>query len=176
MLGTAILLIMAMTGFGAAQPMDCRFPGSSQECRAPNSGAAVEWREATASHGHELWLRDHGTIERLLTFNRYVDVLWSPDGAAIAITDYAGSNEADVWVFRLQSPGQRANVEEAFIRAFGRPPEVYQNGHRYFVAQRWRSATSLTFSVRAYDAEPGREYEAMFQYDLDGLVRRIEIH
>ena len=176
MLGTAILLATVVAGCGSAQPVACGFPGPRQECRAPNSGATVEWREATASHEHELWLRNHGTTERLLTFDRRVDVLWSPDGAAIAITDYVGSNRADVWVLRLQSPGQRANVEEAFNRAFGRPLEVYQNGHRYFVAQRWRSGTSLTFSISAYDAEPGREYEATFRYDLDGLVRRLELH
>jgi len=134
----------------------------------------VEWRETAGPHEHELWLRDRGTTERLLTFARHVDVLWSPDSAAIAITDYVGSDSADVWVIGLRDPRQRASVEEAFNRAFGRPPEVYRNGHRYFVARGWASPSALSFTIRAYDAEPGHEYKATFRYNLDGSVQKVQ--
>jgi len=152
----------------------CTFPGANVRCEAPNSGAIVEWLEPTGSHGHQLFLRvsPQTAPVQILEFGRSVDVLWSPDGRALAITDHAESTDSTVWVIKLDAPDHPANVEAAFKATFGAVPDLYRNGHRYFKATAWRSATVLELAINAWDAAPNREYKGQFLYRLDGTVQR----
>lgn len=163
---------MLAAAASSASPESCRFPGAGR-CAAPGQAAVVDWREATSDRDHELWLRVAGKAPVLLAeFGRSAEVLWSPDGSALAITDRAGSSDSAVWVIHVATPSQRQDVEAAFNRAFGKPAEVYRHGHRYFQALSWTSARSLSFEVRAHDAAPEDAYRAEFTYDLEGTVRR----
>jgi hypothetical protein len=91
----------------------------------------------------------------------------------VAITDNAESTDSTISVVKVTEPLRPANVEAAFQTAYGRPPELYRNGHRYFRARAWRSPSALEFDIRAYDdAEPDREYIGHFLYGLDGMVQQ----
>src|SRR3954468_24679063 len=123
---------------------------------------------------HRLFLRVRSTTHPVPTreFGRSVDVLWSPDGRAQAITDHTESTDSSVWVVKLDAPDHPVNVESAFKAAFGAVPDVYRNGHRYFQANPWRPPTVLEFAIRAYGAGPNREYNGRFLCGLDGTVQR----
>lgn len=151
----------------------CSFPGPRHECSGPRAGATVEWRDATGTRDHELWLHRGGSVERLLSFGRSVDLLWSRDGTVLAITDHVTSDGSDVWVVRLEEPLQVASVEKAFNETLGRPPAIYRNGHRYFTAVSWGSARNLRFQVRAYDTAPDAEFVGAYSYELGGRVRPV---
>jgi hypothetical protein len=162
-----------VASLSAQAEVRCGFPGAAHECQAPGRKSAVEWREPFANGPHELWLRAAaGPPTKLLEFGRSVDVLWAPDGRTLAITDHEGSDSAVVWIVRTRTPGTQVNIEDAFVRAFGKSHQVYKHGHRYFTARSWSSATSLVFEVRAFDAAPGEQYLGTFAYDLSGLVRQ----
>ena len=152
----------------------CTFPSAISRCDAPTGSATVEWREPAGSHRHELFLRVRSSAQPvpIHEFGRSVDVLWSRDGRALAITDHAESTDSNVWVVKVDAPDHPANVESAFKAAFGAVPEIYRNGHRYFKATAWRSATVLEFAINAWDAAPNREYKGQFLYRLDGTVQR----
>jgi hypothetical protein len=152
----------------------CTFPGEAAECVGSRSGWVVQWREPSAGHDHELWLQRPGEAPiRLAEFGRAAEVLWSPDGEALAITDHTGSSDATAWVVRMADPTKREDLEAAFNRAFGRPTEVYRHGHRYFRARSWRSADALVFEVHAHD-DTREGHRATFVYARDGAVRPIE--
>lgn len=152
----------------------CTFPGVKARCVAPSGTASVEWREQGASRPHQLFLRSHSGAKPVLIyeFRRTVDILWSPGGRALAITDYAESTDSSVSVVKLDAPDHPANVESAFKAAFGAVPDLYRNGHRYFKATAWPSPSVLEFAIKAYDAAPGLEYNGRFLYQLDGTVER----
>ncbi len=99
-------------------------------------------------------------------------MLWSPDARAVAITDHQGSNDSVLWIATLNRADRLTNVEDAFVRAMGRPVAIYEHGHRFFRAMSWSSATTLAFEISAYDAAPDREYHGAFIYDLNGKVRK----
>jgi hypothetical protein len=143
-------------------------------CEAPSGSAIIEWREQNGTRRHQLFLRARSEVKPVLIheFGRSVDVLWSPDGRALAITDHAESTDSAVWVVKIDAPGQPVNVESAFKVTFGAVPEIYQNGHRYFHATTWRTPSVLEFSIKAHDVAPNREYNARFLYRLDGTVER----
>jgi hypothetical protein len=157
-----------------AQSRPCTFPGVKADCAARTGGATVQWRQPTVSHRHQLFLRVRPGMQPvpIHEFARSVDVLWSPDAHALAITDHAESTDSTVWVVRLDAPDRPADVESAFKATFGALPELYRNAHRYFKATAWRSPSVLELAVRAYDAGPNDEYNGRFTYRLDGTVQR----
>jgi hypothetical protein len=149
----------------------CSFPAAVKVCRSPNDLWLLRWQEATESAPHVLFAdqRQTGRSVKLLTFGRNVDAMWSPDVTHIAITDHAGSNYSSVFIAELAS-GRLTDVEQEMHRTLKTQPLIYANGHRYFSALRWQSATRLVFEVRAYDAEPGREVRATFTFDLKNRI------
>jgi hypothetical protein len=156
------------------QQRACTFPGVKVRCEAPSGRASIEWREPNGTQRHQLLLRARSDMKPVLIheFGRSVDVLWSPDGRALAITDHAESTDSTVWVVKLDVPEHAANVESAFKATFGAVPDLYRNGHRYFKATAWRSPSVLEFAITAHDASPNREYKGQFLYRLDGTVQR----
>jgi hypothetical protein len=95
--------------------------------------------------------------------------MWSPDVTHVAITDHSGSSESNVFIAELAS-GRLTDMEQEMHRTLKTQPLIYVNGHRYFTALRWQSATRLVFEVRAYDAEPGREARSTFTFDLTSRI------
>lgn len=152
----------------------CTFPGKSQRCSSPRGLWDVEWREPSGNGRHVLWLKAAaaGTSMKLLEFERSADLVWSPDGRSLAVTDHAGSNESVLWVFTGPTLLPAVNVEDRLRASLGELPEIFRNGHRYLEAVGWVSADLLRFRVRAYDREPGKEYKGHFRYYMSGRVSR----
>jgi hypothetical protein len=151
----------------------CTFPGARESCPDPQNRWAIQWREPASIHDrHQLWLKptDGGLPIKLLEFDRSVDLLWSPDGRALAVTDHSGSSDSELTVRTGAHLEQIASVEEKLHASLGQVPALMKNGHRYFEATRWLRENTSIFLVRAYDAEPGKEYRASFQYNLSGRV------
>lgn len=161
----------------SSQQLSCTFPGVKVRCESPSGSASVEWREPNGTQRHQLFLFSSSEAKPVLIheFGRSVDVLWSPNGRALAITDHAESTDSIVWVVKVDAPDRPANVESALKAAFGPLPELYRNGHRYFQATTWQSPSVLEFDIKAHDADPRREYIGHFVYRLDGRVQRRQL-
>jgi hypothetical protein len=150
----------------------CTFPGTPTHCSDPRGQWDIEWREPSGSGRHVLWLRAAGARTKLLEFDRSVEVMWSPDGRALAVTDRTGSSGSVVRVFTGGTLHQVVTVEKPLRTSLGGLPEIFANGHRYFEAVGWVNNEVLQFRVRAYDREPGKEYVGLFRYNLAGSVTR----
>lgn len=149
------------------------FPGGG-ELVDPTGKWSITWKEASPTQAHALLLKNmkSGKEKHLLWFDRHVSVMWAPGGNAFAVTDYAESSDSIVWIARIEAPERLINVEDAFISSLGRLNEIYENGHRYFKATNWVEATILRFEVDAWDAHPGKKYEGIFYYKIEGAVSR----
>jgi hypothetical protein len=175
--GARLASILALVGLldlasGVVQGQArCTFPGNNQHCSSPRGVWEVEWREPSGDGRHVLWLKTtSGTPRKLLEFDRSADLLWSPDGRALAVTDHAGSSESLLWVFTGPALGPAVNVEDRLRGSLGTLPEIYRNGHRHFEALGWVTSGILRFRVRAYDSESGKEYRGYFRYHVSGNV------
>ncbi len=147
----------------------CFFPGDASICDSPDGTASVEWRQAGPRR--QLLLRS-GTTKKTTTvfaFDRAVDVKWSPDGRAFAINDRPGLADSSVWIVEVTAPQRRVDIEKVYTAAFGRPPALYRNRHRYFNASGWRSASTLDINIEAYD---DGEFHDHVLYHLDGTIER----
>jgi hypothetical protein len=168
---TLVAVIILLLNAPTTAEQTCSFPAAVTVCRSPNGLWSLRWQGATESAPHVLFAdqRQTGRSVKLLTFGRSVDAMWSPDATHIAITDHSGSSDSNVFVADLTS-GRLTDVEQEMRRTLKTQPQIYVNGHRYFTALRWQSATQLVFEVRAYDAEPGREVRATFAFDVKNRI------
>jgi hypothetical protein len=106
-----------------------------------------------------------GSSIKVLSFNRSIDVLWSPQSTYFAVTVHTGSSNSTLFVVESGSLPV-LTVEDGFERTLQRELRFYDNGHRYFNALHWQTASQLVFEVRAYDAEPGKEVRGTFIFDV----------
>lgn len=174
-IAATLLISHAASVDTAGAPRHCMFPGKSKACPNSQRDWSVEWREASNVGPHELHLRQlrpRRDAIPVLTFSRHVDVVWNPDGRAIAVTDYVGSDSSRIVIVRTTAPDHPIDLEAELIRSLGRPMDIYRHGHRYFESPGWKSSNTLLFRVRAYDAEPGLEYVETFRYQIGGFVQR----
>jgi hypothetical protein len=173
-LSLGLIVPFTVSGFVAVAwaQITCTFPSVKDSCSDPQARRAIEWMAPSEGGRHVLWLKtiSTGARTRLLEFDRSVDVLWSPTGRALAVTDHAGSNDSMLWVFTGSTLMRAISVDERLRSSLGRLPAIYNNGHRYFEAVRWMAPEVLKFRVRAYDSDPLKEYVATFRFDLAGRV------
>jgi hypothetical protein len=145
-----------------------------QDLPDPINKWMISWIEKTDNHTHQLILKNLSTkkTKLLYSFERGLQVDWAPDGRSIAITDQAGSSDTLLYI-AFPSQKELINIEKLFIKQFGRIPDIYINGHRYFEASKWLNEKQLEFTIRAYDSRPDNdEYFATYIYTLGKDIKK----
>jgi hypothetical protein len=171
------LLLLLAAAAAAVDPV--AFPGAA-EARDPTGRYAVTCVSAENSDGgghHDLNLDvlKSSQSRRLLSFGRHATVFWAPDGNALAITDWGGSDFSTIQVFYPERPGATVDLGAELSRSFPSLPERERNHHVYLEAVRWLDAKTLRFRLRGYgDRDPGG-FDLLFDYALGGDVRRARI-
>jgi hypothetical protein len=153
-----------------------QFPGPAH-APDPSGRYDVVYRELPTEapeNRHELSLRDTagGQQRRLLTFGRSAAVLWAPDGNAVAITNWLGSNVSEVTVFFSAGTPHPIDIDDELSRAFGALPERYQNDHVYVEAVRWLSARTLRFRLWGHGDHNPKGFNELFDFPLAEKPRR----
>lgn len=153
------------------------FPSQNPQICDPSGRYAVVWKRGLdEDKPHHLFLKDlsSGRVAEILAFYRQADVLWSPDGQHVAVTDWVGSNVSEVIVFQ---PGnkQSINLADEFYHSLGKQPEIEDSDHVYFEAVSWLGPRKLLFKVFGHGAPEIREFEHFFEYDVSGAVRKVTL-
>lgn len=147
----------------AADAAGCSFPSTRITCPAPTGVSSIVWRPARpdGSHPHALLLRRPHQRDRLLReFARAVEVLWRPDGDAVAITDFLASGESTVWVLS----GADLSAQDDLGTKVG--PRSSPDPRVRLIAQ-WWADFRLTVLLAEAGTEPPRERSTL-TYDADG--------
>jgi hypothetical protein len=137
----------------------------------------VDLDEPTAAGNHHaLFLVDHTAPSRglLMEYGRNVEVSWAPDRDAVAVTEHAGSSDAEVLVFMIENGRVTRRVALLSLVTAARPElgrEVRRHGHRYLDLVRWNDAGRLECRLRANDG--GTPIDARLDIGLDGTVSSI---
>ena len=149
------------------------FPGHP-EVSEPTGRYKLVFEEAGQGTPHELVLVTlaTGQATRLISFNRRADVLWGPDGNALAITSWDGSDFSELFVVQMDDPSHLVNVAQQLQESFGPMPELVDNHHVYFEALSWIDPRVLRFKVSGHGANNPDGFELFFESDLHGPVRK----
>jgi hypothetical protein len=168
---------VAIALFTASASPEVVFPGH-ESAPDPTARTVVVYRELKPKDEndphHELFLRDlrDGSERRLLSFTRHAAALWSPDGAAVAVTDWGGSDFSTITVFVTDRNEPPVNIGAELVRVFGRLPEWEENHHVYLEAISWRDSRTLRFRLRGYGERDRDGFYELFDNPLGGNVRR----
>ena len=104
----------------------------------------------------------------LLKFDRSAGVLWAPDSGAIAINDYAGSDNSDCIIFSDLSRLDRTSLSEVISRQKlpRRANESFNEAHYYVRCLKWQSPSVVEGTLSGHtDAAPQREFKYEFVFD-----------
>lgn len=160
----------------AALPAGTSFPGR-QSTLSPKKSWRVQCEEDKVHEGaFELILHDlkHGTDNVVFSGGRWCEVLWRPDESYFAITDWGGSNCADILLMKAGEKGSAKRLDDlvksSILRAFVSAEE--QQGHCYREALKWEADGRLRLRVFGHtDTVPSREFSHEFLMDpRDGAI------
>lgn len=148
------------------------FPGAKLETPSPMSKYSVRYNtiDAEGPYGpHGLFLVDSATGESklVLGFERSADVLWSPDGQFLAVTNWFGSNVSEVFVFQLTSL-EKVEIRSVLKKAIGIFPweRAIENLSEYFEALSWETSSTLKVRVNGHGLREGNGVENFEKYYL----------
>jgi hypothetical protein len=125
---------------------------------------------------HELRLIDTQTDRPCwsLKFMRSVDALWAPTGAALAVTDWVGSNISELTVVITGETCRTVSLSDELIRSLGTSVLPESPNHEYFQASSWRGNTLLFRVTGDTGAGVRKEFEKPFEYQLGGRVSEAQ--
>jgi hypothetical protein len=170
-LACALIVVFALSVVAqsrTAAPVS--FPEAASEAVSPNGQFAVVNVDSDAEPHHTLFLENRQTKARqkLMDYERHVEVLWNPNSTTLAVTDYAGSNIAECLLFSVSDPRQPENVADVLRKTIKNSKELAilrKGGHTYWRAVRWTSPHTLVVKVWGHtDENPSQSFEYFHTY------------
>ena len=163
----ALLLVALLSTAASSFAAGFAFP-SSARCLSPDGRWELKARpprHPERNAGHLLVLKKvRGPTVRLQRFDRSCEVLWSPDSARIAVTDWQASDMSDVLIYSVARPTHGQSVARLLPK--GAIPTEEREGHGYFEASKWLDSRRLQIKVWGHrDSFPATSFEHRFVFD-----------
>jgi hypothetical protein len=168
-------LMIAFPSFaGAANAQNASFPGRVAKSKSPDSRYVIENVDYdNRDPAHDLVLLDtkNGSKTTIQSYERGVDVLWSPQSDAFVVNDHEGSDSTRPLLYSLPWTGNKTDLLGKltdFLRTRHQEQLVLGNDHVYFSVRRWISARELLGRLEAYgEANPhGSGFNGYYVYTV----------
>jgi hypothetical protein len=190
----AILVIPAVA---ASAAHSITFPGNTSELYSPNGLYIIKNVDQPLSNGtqwnHNLLFKTKGQKEQIIlnphnrvlsnvpgacSYDRTVDILWSPDSSAFAFNDWIGSNVASAYLYRVHDLSHPIDLGDTVYGAVkGKRDQlaISKSDHIYSFANRWISPTVLEIKETGHAS--GIAFTFYFRLNLRSksckLIRRL---
>jgi hypothetical protein len=150
------------------------FPGSESEAKSPNHQYIIQnldYEKMEPAHVLVLLDTRSGSKTKIHSYDRHVDILWSPRSDAFVINDYEGSDSARPILCSLPWNDKKTDLLERFtVFLRGRHEEnlILKNDHVYFSVRRWLNPQELLCQLEAYgEASPnGSVFKGLYVYRI----------
>jgi len=165
-----VLLFTAIASGLSAQKIS--FPGAKSETKSPDGRFAIRNTDDEKQEpSHVLALIDtkDGSTRKVYSYERHVDVLWSPSSTAFVLNDYEGSDAARPVFFTAPWTNQPIDLREkliGFLRSGPGAKSVLDNHHVYFAAQHWLNADEILCQVTGYGDVDPKGFTAQYVYKI----------
>ena len=125
----------------------------------------------------KLWIENSASHQRRLinTYERSLEVSWSPDGALLFVNDRFGSNGTLCYIYDAVS---LTITDVADLVTSGDPGamQFLKAGHSYLAAKHWVNAHEVTVVLYGHFDEPppARGFELQYRVGTNGSVHRLK--
>ena len=151
-----------------------RFPGPKIHYRSADGRYEVYNVDPSAddqTHKILLYDRVQKNSRELLSYGRHVDVLWSPTGSRLAITDFAGSNLATVLVYDFSGGYEPVDLDFELRKRMPSDRDVFENHHCYVEARGWLDSNRLKLKVWGYGDRDPSGFTLWLEYQIGSGIR-----
>lgn len=154
------------------------FPGKISEIKSPNGFYTIKNFDPapTGEIIHRLYLlrRDQRKPILLRSYDRDVDILWSPDSSAFVVNDWIGSNITNPYLYYVNNTSHPIEITSKLFAALKGGPDRYSlnnSDHLYVFATRWRTPTSLEIKVTGHG--PQGAFTIFYVWNLKRSFQRV---
>lgn len=148
------------------------FPKES-EYRSPDKRYVIVGVNSDREPHHTVFLRDNvrGSRRKLFTYGRSVALLWNINSTTFAVTDYVGSDSAQVSVYSVD---ERCAPVQVLDLLLNQVPENARttlraeltNHHEYLEASAWLSPTVLSVELSGYGVRNAKGFKRFYEARL----------
>src|SRR4030067_2972410 len=134
------LIFLLWLTFATAKEKLTQFPGEISPISSPNKRYILYNIDNDKSAPyHALYLKDlkNKTDEKILSYNRYVDVLWSPKGTGLIVNDHGGSDYANSIIFLLNGVKNSIDLKGVLRQKMSENKSIFRNHHVYIESVEW---------------------------------------
>jgi hypothetical protein len=161
---------------GKANAQKVTFPGTKSELKSPDGHYTIRnMDDEKQEPAHTLTLiGPKGSTEKIYSYGRHVEVLWSPTSSAFVVNDYEGSDASRPVLFTIPFTGKPLDLREKltdFLRSRGNAASAEENHHVYFSAKRWLSDDEILCQVTGYGDVDPKGFTRRYVYKLSGGFR-----
>jgi hypothetical protein len=169
-----LCVILSLGIVPCAHAQAIHFPNAGSQTISPDHRYVIRNVDHESSEpAHDLVLIDKrsGTETKIHSYDRHVDILWSPRSDAFTINDYEGSDSAKPLLCALPWTNRKADLLgdlTEFLRRQHKEDLVLKNDHVYFTVRRWVNSRELLCRLEAYgQASPrGSGFQGLYIYRI----------
>lgn len=168
---STLLFLATMAGVNAQR---IHFPGAESEAKSPNHQYIIQnldYEKTEPAHILVLFDTKSGSKTKIHSYDRHVDILWSPRSDAFVINDYEDSDSARPILYSLPWDDKKTDLLETlvvFLRGRQEENLVLKNDHVYFSVRRWINSHELLCRLEAYGEESptGSGFKGQYVYRI----------
>jgi len=172
-LAVSVSVLVMATPVWAADSIT--FPGKVSEIKSPDGLFVISSADKHFKSGwgdiHELYIRKSTPCDatRLRAYSRTADVVWCPDSSAFVINDWAGSNIAFAYLYRVGDLSHPVAVGKKLFHCVTDKTDkrtLTKSEHLYIIANKWIGPDSLEVKATGHNDETGKAFTYLYKWDL----------
>lgn len=174
-----VLLNYSFLLFSAIASMNLtRFPGERSEILSPNRRFILYNIDTENTWpNHALFLKDikEEKEKKLYAYQRYVEVLWSPQSTALFINDHGGSDYSNsiIFIFEGKKKNKTFDLREELRQNLGNHKSIFGNHHVYIESVEWLNEDKVKVKISGYgDVDPDG-FTLWYEYKIGEGFRKL---
>jgi hypothetical protein len=156
-----------------------KFPGRTAMITSPdgkyeliNKDSTGEKEVLSLGGNHALYLRNSRTGEekKIYSYDRHVEVLWSPKGTRLLINDYRGSDYSVPVILSLNGNENPVDIQEQLNKEMKNNRSIFGNHHVYVIGTDWMGENKLKIEIYGYGDVDPNGFTLWYEYTIgDGF-------
>jgi len=114
------------------------------------------------------------TNEKLFSYNRYVDVLWSPKGTGLIVNDHGGSDYANSIIFLFNGVRKSIDLKATLLKTMSENKSIFGNHHVYIEGVEWLDENRVKVKISGYGDIDPNGFTLWYEYTIGDGFKRIK--
>ena len=178
----SLVLLWAGVMYADEEPAT-RFPGVVSQTVSPdgkhvliNIDSEGDSQTAYLGDNHALYLLDLETtkIEKIRSYGRNVEVLWSPKGSALLLSDHRGSDFTDTIIYMLNGKKRQIDMERELRRQMGDNQSIFNNHHVYVTGVGWLGEDKVEIKIWGYGDIDPRGFTLRYEFTIGDGFKKLQ--